>query len=310
MSPSKPVVGLLGGGQLGRMLCEAASPLNVDIAILDAENAPAKQINSDNRHGTGSFKDPAKIRELAAHCDALTVEIEHIDTEVLEEIDAQGVEVSAEDGTKSVKKVAIHPSWKTLRLVQNKYDQKEYLREKGIPVAEQVAIESGDAMRRSMEETSSKFGFPWMLKARRDAYDGRGNMKISGEEDFEQALKEFGKISCYGERWVPFELELAVMVIRTEDDDGNLKRVLPFPAVETVHEDSVCAQVYMPPRKVSADVGKRAQEVASSVVEKLWGRGVFAVEMFLTKEGDVIVNEIAPRPHNSGHHTIEAVPYM
>jgi phosphoribosylaminoimidazole carboxylase len=320
-SKTPPVIGLLGAGQLGRMLCESASPLAVPIALLDAAGAPAKQINSNPRNVDGSFKDPAKIRSLAAQCDVLTVEIEHIDTQVLEEIDAEGVAV--EGG--QVKKVAIHPSWRTLRLVQDKFEQKEYLRAQGLPVAEQMALGGGGggggggssdddageaAMMASLAAASERFGFPWMLKARKDSYDGRGNLKISSEADWERAAREFGGLACYAERWVPFDKELAVMVVRTEDAEGRTRRVVPFPAVETVHEDSICSKVFMPPRDVPADVGRRAQDVASSVVAKLWGRGVFAVEMFLTKDGQVTVNEIAPRPHNSGHLTIEAVPYM
>ncbi|KAG6010303.1 hypothetical protein E4U21_007352 [Claviceps maximensis] len=310
MNSRTPVVGLLGGGQLGRMLCEAAAPLNAQIAVLDAEKCPAKQINSSKNHVTGSFKDAAKIKELAANCDVLTVEIEHIDTEVLEEIDTHGVQVRNADGTTSLKKVAVHPSWRTLRLVQNKYEQKEYLREKGVPVAEQMAIQPGDDMVASMNEASKRFGFPWMLKARKDSYDGRGNFKISSQADLEQARREFGNLLCYAEKWVPFELELAAMVVRTEDDDGKLKRVIPFPVVETVHEDNICSKVFMPPRNVSEEVCEKAQRVATSVVEQLWGRGVFAVEMFLTREGDIIFNECAPRPHNSGHASIESIPYM
>ncbi|KAK5997741.1 Phosphoribosylaminoimidazole carboxylase [Cladobotryum mycophilum] len=305
-----PVIGLLGGGQLGLMLSEAAAPLQVPIAILDAENAPAKKINNNESHVTGSFKDPVKIRELATRADILTVETEHINTDILEEIATQGVQVTAADGTKSTKKVTIHPSWKTLRLIQNKFEQKEYLGKQGIPIAEQEALDSGDSMLASMVHVSDKFGFPWMLKSRKDSYDGRGNLKISSEADLEQAVEEFGSLSCYAEKWVPFELELSVIVIRTEDEDGKTKKLIPYPAVETVHEDNICSRVYMPPRKVPAGVCKKAQEVACSVVEKLWGRGVFAVEMFLTKEGRVLVNEIAPRPHNSGHLFIEAVPYM
>lgn len=307
---SKGVIGLLGGGQLGAMLCEAANPLNVPIAILDADNAPAKKIHHNKNHGAGSFKDANMIRELANHCDVLTVEVEHVDTTILEEVNTKGVEVVAADGSKTNKKVAVHPSWKTIRLIQNKYDQKEYFGQQGVPIAEQLALDSGDAMLPSMKDISAKFGFPWMLKSRKDSYDGRGNFKISSEVDYQQAVSEFGNLSCYAEKWVPFEIELSVMVIRTEDDNGNTKRLVPYPAVETVHEDNICSKVYMPPRKLSADVCKRAQDVACNVVGKLWGRGVFAVEMFLTKNDDVLVNEIAPRPHNSGHLTIESVPYM
>lgn len=272
MSPQNPVVGLLGGGQLGRMLCEAASPLDIEIAILDEQNAPAKQINSNGKHVTGSFKDPSKIRELAGSCDVLTVEIEHIETEVLEEIDTQG-------------KVAVHPSWRTLRLIQDKFAQKDYLQKQGLPIAEQMALEEGEGMLASMKEASKQFGFPWMLKARKGSYDGRGNFKVSGEADLEQAAREFGRLSCYAEKWVPFELELAVMVIRTEDDQGKTKRLVPYPAVETIHEDNICSKVFMPPRNVSPAVCEKAQKVACGVIEKLWGRGVFAVELFLTKNG-------------------------
>ncbi|KOS17605.1 phosphoribosylaminoimidazole carboxylase [Escovopsis weberi] len=305
-----PVIGLLGGGQLGLMLCEAAAPLDVPVAVLDAKDSPAKKVNSDKRHVVGSFKDPARIRELAAHADILTVETEHINTEILEEIATQGVVARAADGTTSTKKVAVHPSWKTLRLIQNKYEQKDYFGKQGIPIAPQVAIETGSGMLASMKRVSEEFGFPWMLKSRKDSYDGRGNLKIASEEDLGQAVSEFGKLACYAEKWVPFELELSVIVIRTEDEQGRTKQLVPYPAVETVHEDNICSRVYLPPRKVGAEIRQKAQEVACSVVGKLWGKGVFAVEMFVTKAGDVVVNEVAPRPHNSGHLTIEAVPYM
>lgn len=295
---SKPVIGLLGGGQLGRMLCQAAAPLDVEIAILDAENAPAKQINHNSHNINGSYKDAEKIRELASRCSVLSVETEHVDTTVLEEI-------------ATTTKVAVCPSWKTLRLIQDKYEQKTYFAGQGIPVAESVAIEgSGDAMLASLKAVSAKFGYPWMLKSRKDSYDGRGNLKISNEADLERAVAEFGNFSCYAEKFVPFQCELSVLVIRTEDDEGRTKRLLPYPAVETVHEDNICSRVYLPPRTTPAAACERAQQVASDVVGKLWGRGIFAVEMFVTQDNQILVNEIAPRPHNSGHLFIEAVPYM
>ncbi|KAF5236113.1 hypothetical protein FAUST_6723 [Fusarium austroamericanum] len=295
----KPELGLLGGGQLGRMLCEAASPLEVEIAILDAQDAPAKQVSRSKYHVDGSFKDPAKIRELASHCKVLSVETEHIETAVLEELSKEG-------------KVVVYPSWKTLRLIQDKYEQKDYLGKQGIPIAEQVAVQASgsDEMRAALKDISNKYGLPFMLKSRKDSYDGRGNIKIANDNDIETAVTEFGNLQCYAEKYVPFQRELSVIVIRTEDADGKTKRLVPYPAVETVHEDNVCSRVYMPPRDTPDAVSKRAQEVAVSVVEKLWGRGVFAVEMFVTENNDILVNEIAPRPHNSGHLTIEAVPYM
>src|SRR6266536_3465679 len=127
----KPVIGLLGGGQLGRLLQEAAGPLGIEIVVLDEANCPTKQINRNAKHVTGSFNDPEKIRELATKCDILTVEIEHVNIEVLEEIATKGVTVSPGE----VKKVPVHPSWETLRLIQDKYLQKERFGQVGIPIA-------------------------------------------------------------------------------------------------------------------------------------------------------------------------------
>ncbi|KAK3937175.1 Phosphoribosylaminoimidazole carboxylase [Diplogelasinospora grovesii] len=307
------VIGLLGGGQLGRMLCEAANPLGVDIAILDEENAPAKQAHDTNRHVTGSFKDAAKIRELAAHSDYLSVEIEHVETEVLEDIEKNGVQVELADGSTTTHKPPIHPSWRTIRLIQDKYLQKEHYRtatKLDIPIAEQMAIASGDGALDALKEAAEKFGFPFMLKARKGSYDGRGNFKVSSGEDFGPAVKALGKLPLYAEKWAPFVKELAVMVIKTKDEPGAEKSCVPYPAVETIHEDSICTKVFMPPRQVSAEVCENARELACRVVGTLWGRGVFAVEMFVLEDGSLMVNEVAPRPHNSGHYTIEAVPQM
>ncbi|KAK4105613.1 Phosphoribosylaminoimidazole carboxylase [Parathielavia hyrcaniae] len=313
MSDSRnPVIGLLGGGQLGRMLCEAANPLAIDVAILDEENAPAKQAHNTSRHVAGSFKDPERIRELAAQSDVLSVEIEHVETGVLEDIAKNGVEVKQVDGSTKTYRPPVHPSWKTIRLIQDKYLQKEHFRACGkkIPIADQVAVESGPAALASLKEAAAKFGFPFMLKARKGSYDGRGNFKVSSEDDFDAAVKALGGLSLYAEKWAPFVKELAVMVIRTEDDGGKLKSCVAYPAVETIHEDSVCTKVFMPPRNVPETVCEAARKLATEVISTLWGRGVFAVEMFLLEDGSLMVNEVAPRPHNSGHYTIEAVPQM
>ncbi|KAK4128671.1 Phosphoribosylaminoimidazole carboxylase [Parathielavia appendiculata] len=307
-----PVIGLLGGGQLGRMLCEAANPLAIDVAILDEENAPAKQAHNTNRHVAGSFKDPERIRELAAQSDVLSVEIEHVETGVLEDIEKNGVEVKQADGSTKTQRPPVHPSWRTIRLIQDKYLQKEHFRTCGkkIPIADQVAVESGPAALASLKDVAAKFGFPFMLKARKGSYDGRGNFKVSSADDFEAAVKALGGLSLYAEKWAPFVKELAVMVIRTEDDGGKLKNCVAYPTVETIHEDSICTKVFMPPRNVPETICEAARELATEVISTLWGRGVFAVEMFLLEDGSLMVNEVAPRPHNSGHYTIEAVPQM
>lgn len=306
---SKTVIGLLGGGQLGRMLQEQAALIGAELVVLDEQLCPTKQINQNEKHVTGSFKDSEKVRELARKVDVLTVEIEHVNTEVLEEIATRGVDM----GNGTMKKVPVHPSWDTLRLIQDKYLQKEHFGKSGIPIAPQIAIETGDGMTDSLQKAAELFGFPFMLKARKGSYDGRGNFKVDSAEDFPEAIRDMGKLSLYAEKFQPFEKELAVMVMRTEDDNGSLKQIYAYPAVETVHEDSICTKVLYPPRQVSQDICESAKSVASDVIRTLKGCGVFAVEMFLlangTKQlsehmlsntktmiGKLVINEVAPRP--------------
>ncbi|KAI6785843.1 Phosphoribosylaminoimidazole carboxylase-like protein [Emericellopsis cladophorae] len=297
-------IGLLGGGQLGQMLCEATNPDGFEVVILDAEDAPAKRINGHKEHVTGSFKDAAKVRELAEKCDVLTVEIEHVNTDVLEEVATKGVRSAS---TGEMRTVPVHPSWRTLRLVQDKYLQKEHFHQRGVPIARQMALD-GDLD--SLKAAYEALAFPFMVKARTGSYDGRGNFKVKGPEDFAASIDALKGLPLYAEKWVPFVMELAVMVIRTEDNEGNLQGVHSYPVVETIHEDDVCKTVIMPPRKVGADVCAKARRVAEEVISSLWGRGVFAVEMFLLEDGTIMVNEVAPRPHNSGHYTIESVPNL
>lgn len=226
------------------MLCQAAAPLGITVAVLDAEDCPAKQISHNSLHVTGSFKDPEKIKILASRCDVLTVEIEHVECDVLEEIATIGVEVPSPDGHGTIlKRVPVHPSYKTLRLIQDKFQQKEYFAQSGLPVAPQMPIESGDARIASIEQAAKRFGFPFMLKGAKGSYDGRGNFKIRAADDSKPAVEQMGDQPLYAEKFVPFQMELSVMVMRTEDDDGNLKKVYPYPVVETIHEDSICTKV-------------------------------------------------------------------
>jgi phosphoribosylaminoimidazole carboxylase len=304
----KPVIGILGGGQLGRMLQEQALLLGIELVILDEERCPARQINQNDKHVTGSFRDPEKIRELARRCDVLTVEIEHINTIVLEEIATVGVSVGGQ-----LKKVPVHPSWETLRLIQDKYLQKEHFIKAGIPTAPQLKVTSGASMLDSLQEAGQTFGYPFMLKARKESYDGRGNFKVSSPEDFEEANRAMGELSLYAEKFLPFRKELAVMVLRTENDEGELKHIYAYPAVETIHEDSICTKVFYPPREVSSAICEAARKVASEVIRTLKGRGIFAVELFLLPDSEfprsedhkqathiradtLVINEVAPRP--------------
>ncbi|KIJ59435.1 hypothetical protein HYDPIDRAFT_162459 [Hydnomerulius pinastri MD-312] len=274
------------------MLAASASLLNVNVVILDVgDSAPAKQIiaprNQDLAHIDGSFADPAKIRELASKVDVLTVEIEHVDVNVLKEIESD-----------SEANVVIHPSPSTVQVIQDKFVQKKHLRAEGCPVSEFIEIESTVG---SIQATANRLGLPFMLKSRTLAYDGRGNFVVRSIDQADEALKALGNRPLYAEKWVPFSKEIAVMVVRTTSGE-----VVSYPAVETIHKDNICHLVFAPLRSRDPLVASRAQSVAESAVKTLRGAGVFGVEMFLMDDGSIYINEIAPRPHNSGHYTIEA----
>ncbi|QDS72561.1 hypothetical protein FKW77_000667 [Venturia effusa] len=283
-------IGVLGGGQLGRMLGESANRLNVNIRFLDKDNAPAKQITNHDSHIKGSFKDAAAIKQLAESCDVLSIEIEHVDADVLAEIQDSGL-------------ANVEPSPSTIKIIQDKYAQKLHLREAQVAVADAIALE-GDS-EAELKAVGARFGYPYMLKSRRDAYDGRGNFPVMSEQDIHSgimALGNRGARSLYAEKWAPFTKELAVNVVQTS------RGTLAFPTVETVHEDSICKIVYAPARGVSNAVLAAAQELAKKAVRSFQGKGVYGVEMFLLPNDELLINEIAPRPHNSGHYTIEACP--
>ncbi|PBK72131.1 phosphoribosylaminoimidazole carboxylase [Armillaria solidipes] len=273
------------------MLAASASLLNIPVVILDVgASGPAKQViahSGDLSHIDGSFTDPQKIRELASKVDVLTVEIEHVDVDALESLAA------ATNG-----RLAIHPSPRTIRIIQDKFRQKEHLREHGIPVSTFREVQSSiDAV----TSASKELDLPLMLKSRTLAYDGRGNYVLRDISDAENALTSLGGRPLYAEKWVPFIREIAVMVVRSAD--GTVRS---YPAVETVHKENVCHLVFAPLRSRHPDLSSRAQGVAEAAVATFEGAGVFGVEMFLMEDGNIYVNEIAPRPHNSGHYTIEA----
>jgi phosphoribosylaminoimidazole carboxylase len=194
--------------------------------------------------------------------------------------------------------VDVQPSWKTIRTIQDKYLQKEHLQSHGVATAQSLAL--SEPTIEQLEKARGILGLPLMLKSRKEAYDGRGNFPVKTKDDFKPAIEALGgNKTLYAEKWADFKMELAVMVVKTKD------QVLSFPTVETIHENSTCKLVYAPARGVSARVNQKAQELAKKAVACFDGKGVFGVEMFLLPDDSLLINEIAPRPHNSGHYTIE-----
>ncbi|KAJ2794015.1 phosphoribosylaminoimidazole carboxylase ade2, partial [Coemansia guatemalensis] len=281
------VIGILGGGQLGRMLIEAANRMNVQVRVLDpTEKSPAKQISNFTQHVNEPFTSSEAIRALAKECDVLTVEIEHVNCDELAAVEESGA-------------VKVRPSASTIRLIQDKYLQKEYLSERGLSLPEYAKCDTLQEARAA----GRAFGYPFVLKCRLGAYDGRGNYVVKEESDVDAGFKCLGEKMLYAEKFVPFTKELAVMVARRPGG-----QVASYPVVETVQRDSICELVYAP-AQIDGQVREAAMKVAMDTVSCLpdGSTGIFGVEMFLHKDGrTVLVNEIAPRPHNSGHYTIEA----
>ncbi|KAL4933885.1 phosphoribosylaminoimidazole carboxylase ADE2 [Aspergillus undulatus] len=275
-------VGILGGGQLGRMMVESANRLNIQCNVLDAENSPAKQISSHDGHVTGSFKEREAVRKLANKCDVITAEIEHVDTHALEEVASQ---------------VQIEPSWQAIRTIQNKFNQKEHLAKHGIPMAEHRELVENTP--EELAKAAGELGYPLMLKSKTMAYDGRGNYRVNSKDDIPDALEFLKGRPLYAEKWAYFQKELAVMVVKTKDS------VLSYPTVETVQEDSICKLVYAPARNVPDSINQAAQKLARKAVATFEGKGAFGVEMFLLNDNSLLLCELASRVHNSGHYTIE-----
>ena len=274
-----PTLGVVGGGQLGRMLAEAAAPLGVEVIVLDpTPECPASTVARDQI--VAAFDDPDGIRALAARADALTFEIELADPDVL-------AAASADHG------VPVHPDPNTLETIQDKLVQTEALADAGIPVPEFAAVATVEGVQRLVEE----FGGV-MLKAREGGYDGRGNVPVHDPSAAADALAAVGT-DAMAERFVDFERELAVMGIKGADGDTRT-----YPVTETIHREEILRESVTPAR-ADDEVIARAEAVASDVLELLDGRGAYGIELFETADGDVAVNEIAPRPHNSGHWTIE-----
>ena len=251
------------------MLGAAASLLNIDVVVLDVgETGPAKQVIAPRApnltHIDGSFADPEKIRELSTKVDVLTVEIEHVEVGVLDEIESKVP-------------LGVHPSPSTIRVIQDKYVQKVHLQASGCPVSEFVQVDSNVAAIRAAAE---KLGLPLMLKSRTLAYDGRGNFVLRDVAQAEEAIAALGARPLYAEKWVPFVKEIAVMVVRSRNGE-----VASYPVVETIHQNNICHLVFAPLRSSDPSISARARTIAENAVKTLQGAGVFGVEMFLMADG-------------------------
>ncbi len=276
-------LGIIGGGQLGMMLTEAAMRMPGEVSkviVLDpTEGCPAAQKGAEQI--VAGFRQEDAIVELAERSDIITYEIESGDSGILE---------SVQD------RARVSPSPGTLRIIQDKFLQKSFLAENGLPVPEFARIESLDGLKAGL----GRFGTPSLLKARRDAYDGRGNFKILSPGGAGEAYDRLGGRGLMLERLVPFKMEVSVIAAR-----GTGGEIRTFPLVENVHEENILRQTIAPAR-VTGAVAAKAERIAEDTMGLLKGAGVFGIEMFVTGGDEILINEIAPRVHNSGHHTLQS----
>jgi 5-(carboxyamino)imidazole ribonucleotide synthase len=270
-------VGIVGGGQLARMMAKSAKRLGCTVTVLDpTPGSPAAQVAEN--HIVANYFEADALRKLVEQSDVTTYDLENIDSAVLASLAAEGHRIL--------------PDPKLLAIIQDKLLQKQAFEKHGIPTAPFISMPEPN------QEAFAAFGYPLVQKARRGGYDGRGVAVLKSEKDWSTHLPVSGLV----ERYIEHEKELAVLVARSPS--GEIKI---YPAVEMVFLPGAnVLDMLIAPARISEKQTKDAQQVAARAVTVLEGVGVFGVELFLTHSGEIIVNEISPRTHNSGHYTIEA----
>lgn len=269
-------IGIVGGGQLGRMLLQAGADLSIHFSVLDPDaEAPCKDLAPFTR---GSLMDFETVLNFGRACDIITIEIEQVNVKALYQLEAEGKKV--------------FPQPRVIELIQNKQKQKQFYKENNIPTAPFFLTANREEVKKHPDF------FPCIHKLATGGYDGRGVRLLRHVSEVPQAFDEESVL----EQWIDFEKELAIIVAR--NDSGQ---VAVFPVVEMVfHPQANLVEYLFAPAEIPESIEAEAKKIALQIVEKLDMTGLLAVEMFLTKDRKILVNEVAPRPHNSGHHTIEA----
>jgi 5-(carboxyamino)imidazole ribonucleotide synthase len=270
-------IGLLGGGQLGRMLVQAAIDLDLHLKILDPDpNAPCAKIASE--FILGSFLDFETVYNFGQDCEVISIEIENVNLEALEKLEAEGKKV--------------FPQPKVLRIIQDKRIQKQFYLDNNIPTAPFILTNN------KAEILNHADFFPAFNKLGIGGYDGKGVQKLSSADDIDKAFDAPSLL----EKAIDFQTEIAIIVARNESGETKI-----FPTVEMAfHPTQNLVEYLFAPANITKDINAKAEKIAINIAEKLGIVGLLAVEMFVTKSGEVLVNEVAPRTHNSGHHTIKA----
>jgi len=284
MEITKKQIGIVGGGQLGKMMILEAKRLGLYVAVLDpAADCPSSSIC--DKLIVANLNDRSGYIELSKHADVITYEWENISVAALEELEKEGH--------------IIYPSVTSLKTIQNKYIQNAALEKAGIKVPKFALVANTDDIREFGKQEN--FGYPLMLKTTSGGYDGKGVAPIKTENDIEDAFHQLGSGAkeLMVEEFVNFQKEISVIACR-----GIKGEKAVYPVAENTHTNTILDTTIVP-ADINEDTSNRAKEIADKVMSVFEGVGTFCTEMFLCKDGDIYVNEVAPRPHNSGHYTIE-----
>lgn len=274
-------LGILGGGQLGKMLITETRKFDITTFVLDPSNEAPAQYGA-TKFFVGSLLDYETVYQFGKMCDTITIEIENVNLDALEKLEEEGH--------------IVYPSPKTLRLIQNKGKQKDFYVENNIPTSNHQRFVDLNDLKKALEKNELEFPFVW--KCAQFGYDGNGVKICRSTMD----LLHLPEVECIAEEMVPFKNELAVIVARNAN--GEVKT---YPVVEMeFHSEANQVEYVICPARIDEKVAQLAIEIALQVSKAFNHIGLLAVEMFQTENDDILVNEVAPRPHNSGHHTIEA----
>lgn len=272
-------IGIIGGGQLGRMLVLEAKRLGLNVIVLDPkENSPAGQIADFQM--VAEFDDLTALKLLALKTDVITYEFEHIDVALLSIIEQEGA--------------IIYPSAKTLGMIQNKYRQKSRLRNIGIKVPDFYRIENLAELVFIFDRLDQKM----VLKTCTGGYDGKGSRVITDRCELEKTLAEFSDYGVMAEELIHYEKEVSIIFAMNHDG------IQFYPVAENTHDQGILINSFVP-ANISTDMENRIRTIARKIAEEINDYGVFCIEFFIDDSGNILVNEIAPRPHNSGHYSIE-----
>ncbi len=275
-------IGIIGGGQLGQMMLLEAKKMGFYVIVLDpTEHCPAHSLCDE--HIVADFDDEAAFKQLADKTDVITYEFEHINAQALLNLEKNGY--------------TVYPTASSLSIIQDKFLQKEKLSEKGLAVPEYLQTNTIE----DIKNAGNVFGYPFMLKTRTGGYDGKGNSLVRTPENIEDCFFELGggKIPLMAEKLIDFKMETSVLACRSSKGE-----TVAYPVGNNIHKNSILHETAVP-AEISAKATEKAMSMAKEVMEVFDGVGMFCVEMFVDKEDNILINEVAPRPHNSGHYTIE-----